>query len=80
MSRPRTCRNASRVPTNNSGTFKPISAIFCVLIFSLAQALASILVAALASVPGLSGRYTNKDLQKTTKLALELFVKDQKHG
>ena len=33
-----------------------------------------------AFVPGPPGRYMNKRLQKTTKLALELFLKGQKHS
>ena len=38
----------------------------------------------LAPIPafalGLPGRYTDKNLQRTTKLALELFIKSQKYG
>ena len=47
---------------------------------SLAQTLAS--APAQASVPASCppGIYTNIDLQKTTMLTLELFVKNQKHG
>ena len=33
-----------------------------------------------APAPGPPGRYTDKDLQKAIKLALELFVKSQEHG
>ena len=44
-------------------------------ILALAQAFAS----APASTLGPPERYIDKDLQKATKLALKLFVKDQKH-
>ena len=33
-----------------------------------------------ASAPGPPGRYTDEDLQRATKLALESFVKGQEHG
>ena len=33
-----------------------------------------------ASTPGPPGRYTDKDLQRATKLALKSFVKSQEHG
>ena len=45
-----------------------------------AQALAPTSAPTPASVPGPPGRYTDKNLQRTTKLALELFVKGQEHG
>ena len=45
-----------------------------------AQALALTPAPAPASVPGPLGRYTDEDLQRATKLALELFVKGQEHG
>ena len=32
------------------------------------------------SASGPPGRYTDEDLQRATKLALELFVKGQEHG
>ena len=61
-----TRRNTGRVPINDSGTPKPIPTVFCA--FSPASTL------------GLLGRYIDKDLQRATKLALKLFVKNQKHG
>ena len=45
-----------------------------------AQALAPTPAPAPASVPGPPGRYTDEDLQRATKLALESFVKGQEHG
>ena len=70
MTRPQSCRNTSRAPTDDSGTPKPIPAI------SRAPTPAF----ALASVPGPLKRSTNKDMQRATKLALELFVKSQEDG
>ena len=58
----------SGAPIDNSGTPKPTPTVF----YPLTLAPAS------ASDP--PGRYTNKDLQKATKLALKLFVKGQEHG
>ena len=65
---PRTGRNASRALISSSGTPKPTPAV--------SHAPTSALVSALGSL----GRYTDKDLQRATKLALKLFVKGQKHG
>ena len=45
-----------------------------------ARALAPTPAPAPASVPGPPGRYTDKNLQRATKLALESFVKGQEHG
>ena len=59
---------ASGAFTNNSGTPVPTPAVF--------QAPTP----APASAPGLPERYTDKNLQKATKLALKLFVKGQEHG
>ena len=56
------------------------SAVFCAPTPAPAQALASTPTPAPASVPGLPGRYTDKNLQRATKLALESFVKGQEHG
>ena len=73
----RTCRNfppsnkdelAGGAPTNVSGTLVPTPAV------SQAPTLAS------AFAPGPPGRYTDEDLQRATKLALESFVKGQEHG
>ena len=60
--------NAGGAPTNNSGTPKSIPAIF--------RAPTPIFVSAL----GLLRRYTDEDLQKVTKLALESFIKSEKYG
>ena len=71
-----THRKVGGAPTNNNGTSKPTPAIFC----------ASTLTPAQVSVPtptlalDLLGRYMDKNLQKATKLALELFVKGQEYG
>ena len=68
MAGPRTRRNAGGAPTDDSGTPVPTPAV------SRAPTPAP------ASVPGPPGRYTDEDLQRATKLALELFVKGQEHG
>ena len=76
MTGPRTRRNPllggknelAGAPIEGNST----SAISCASIF------APILAPALASGP--PKRYTDKNLQRATKLALELFVKGQKHG
>ena len=77
MAGPGICRNPLRgnkdelaggVPTDVSGTLVPTPAV------SQASTLAS------ASAPGPSERYTDEDLQRAIKLALELFVKGQEHG
>ena len=76
--------NAGGVFTDNSGNLKPTIAVSYAFtptlaqIFALAQALAPTLAS--ASALGLLGRYTDKNLQKTTKLALKSFVKGQKHS
>ena len=68
MAEPRTRRNAGEAPTNCSGTPEPTPAV------SRAP------TSAPASALGPPGRYTDKNLQRTTKLALELFIKGQEHG
>ena len=78
MARPCTRRNAGRASTNDSGTPEPIAAVFRAFIPAPAQAPAPTPVPASAAGP--SGRYTDKDLQRATQLALELFVKGQEHG
>ena len=86
MAGSRTRRNANGAPTNDSGTRKPTSAVSCTPTSAPAQALAPAQAPALtpalafASVSGQPERYTDKDLQRATKLALELFVKGQEHG
>ena len=90
MARSCTYRNAAKTLIDGSNTLVPTFAVFCaptpapaqtfISIKALAttQAPASILVFAFA--PGPPEKYTNKNLQKVTKLALELFVKGQEHG
>ena len=68
MTGPRIRRNASGAPTNDSGTFELTPAIFRAP------------TPAPASDPGPLGRYTDKDLQRATNLALESFVKGQEHS
>ena len=60
--------NAGGALTNSSGTTKPTPAVS----YTFTPAFVSAL--------GPPERYTDKDLQRATKLALELFVKGQKHG
>ena len=76
MAGPCTRRNVDGAPTNDSGTPKLTPAISRTPTPAPAQAQAP----ASASVLGLPGRYTDKDLQRATKLALELFVKGHKYG
>ena len=59
-----------------------IPAIFCAPTPAPAQALAptSAPASASASALGPPGRYTDEDLQRATKLALESFIKDQENG
>lgn len=79
--------NAKKPPkalTNGSNTPVPTSAIFYIPISILieapvlAQTSAPAQAHALISNP--LSRYTDKKLQKTTILALELFVKGEEHG
>ena len=78
MAGPHTCHNIGRDSMNSSGTPKPTSAVFRAPSPTPTYALAP--TPALASALGPPGRYTNKDLQRATKLALKLFVKGQKHS
>ena len=80
MAGPCTRRNIGGVPTNNSNTPKPIFAVSYALIFVPVHASALTLVLAFASILSLLNKYTDEDLQRATKLALQLFVKNQKHG
>ena len=84
MAGPRTRRNAGGAPTDDSGTPEPTPAVSHAPTPAPAQtpvpAQAPAPTPAPASVPGPPGRYTDEDLQRATKLALELFVKGQKHG
>ena len=68
MAGPRTRRNAGGAPINGSGIPKPTFVVSCTF------------TPAPTSAPGPPGRYIDKDLQKTTKLALELFVKGQEYS
>ena len=76
------CCNTGRVFTNDNGFSNPISAISYTPIFisALAQALTLTSAFALIFVLGLPGRYTDENLQKVTKFALESFFKGQNHG
>ena len=77
-----TCRNLplgrkdelAKVPIEGNG----ILAIFYALTLALARASAYTPIPVLALGP--QARYIDKDLQRATKLALELFLKGQKHG
>ena len=73
MAKPITCRNSTPIdkdeltggtPTKGSGTPNPIPTAFK----------ASTCACTYVPTPGPSGRYTDKDLQKATKLALKSFV------
>ena len=70
--------DAPEAPTKNNGTLTPIFAIFYILTSMLAQIPTSIQASTPASGP--PDMYINIDLQKATKLALELFIKSQKYG
>ena len=92
MAGPHICYNAGGGSTNNSDIPVPISAISCAFTVAPAQtpastralapthALALSFVLASASVLGSPRRYTNEDLQKATKFALELFIQGQEQG
>ena len=82
MARPRTRRNAGGASIDDSGTPVSTPAIICALTPAPAQthAPAQALAPAPTSVPGPSGRYMDEELQRATKLAIELFVKGQEHG
>ena len=83
-------RNTVGAPSNGNGISIPTPTISCTLtpiptqtpvpIKAPVPTQASAPILALASALGSLGRYTDKDLQRTIKLALELFVKGQKHG
>ena len=90
MAGPHTCCNffadgkdklAGKTFTNDSGTLKPTPAVSHTPIPALAQILAPAQALAptpaTASTSGPPARYIDKDLNGTTKLALELFVKGQ---
>ena len=80
MAGPRTRRNAGGAPINDSDTPIPTFAISSAPTAAPTQAPAPTLASALAFVPGPPGRYTDEDLQRATKLALESFFKGQEHG
>ena len=65
MTKPYTRHNTGRTLIKNSNT----------LVFILIISRASIFTLTLASVLGLLERYIDKDLKKTIKLVLKLFVK-----
>ena len=77
MAGPRTRRNpppagedglAGGAPSEGSGTPTPTPAA------------SRVPTPAPASAPGPPGKYTDEDLQRATKLALESFVRGQEHG
>ena len=84
MAGPRTRRNPplggedelAGAPTEGNSTPSPSP----VVSQAPAPAQASAPTLAPASAPGPPGRYTDEDLQRATKLALESFVKGQEHG
>ena len=78
MAGPRIRRNAGGAPTNDSGTPASTPALAQTPVST--ETPAPTQAFALASVPGPPGRYTDEDLQRATKLALESFVKGQEHG
>ena len=64
----------AEAPTKRNSTLSPS------LVVSQAQTPAPTQAPAFTPAPGPPGRYTDKDLQRTNKLALDLFVKSQEHG
>ena len=64
MTRPRICRNIGKTPNNDNGTLVFILAVSRICTSALAPTF----------VPDPPGKYTDKDLQRATKLALESFV------
>ena len=80
MAKPHPRHNAGGAFTNNSNTLNPIPAVFYTFILASAQVFAFTPASASVSGPLPLGRYTDKNLQKTIKLAPKLFVKSQKYG
>ena len=78
MAGPCTCRNAGGAPTNDGGTPVPTPAVSRASTPAPAQGSAP--TPASASAPSPPRRYTDEDLQRATKLALESFVKGQEYG
>ena len=84
MAGPHTHPNVSGVFINDSGIFIYTSVVSCTLPFApawtpaLAQAPA--FTFAFVSVLDSLVRYIDKDLQRASKLALELFVKGKENG
>lgn len=81
-----TCRNARealKAFNNNSGTSISIPPISCIPTLALTEASAQALISALAQAAALAldlpSKHLNENLQKTTKLALELFLQNQKY-
>lgn len=70
--------NALKAPTKSSGTPTPTRAVSCVPTLAPAQVFAP--AQALAPVPDPPGSYTDEDLQRATKLAVNLYNKGQEHG
>lgn len=69
-------KNTVRAPTKNNSTFTSILAVFRALTPVLAQdpVLAKVFISGSLDI------YTDENLQKTTRLALELFMKGQKYS
>ena len=64
---------AKNISTKGSSTPTLTPVVFCAPILAPPQVFA--LAQGSTSTLGLSGRYTDEDLQKVTKLALEFFIK-----
>ena len=75
---PRTRCNAGGAFINGSGIPVLTPAIFCAPTPASAQVPAPI--PAFASAPGLPKGYTDEEWYRTTKLALELFIKGQNNS
>lgn len=71
VSKDKLIRDILEAHTRNNGIFTLISIVFCAFTLALAQTP--------ALIPGLSSMYPNLNLQKATKLVLELFVKSQEY-
>lgn len=68
---------AKSIPTKDSNTFTSSLAIFWAQTLAFTQA--STPAWAFVFTPGLPSMYTDINLQKTTRLALKLFIKDQEY-
>lgn len=73
-------RDTLGVLIKGSGTSNLTSAVFYAFTLALALAQAPALTQTPAPALGLPSMYTNIDLQRATKLALELFFKGWEHS